>query len=346
MASFRWYRSPCRAIAAIVAVVSLLALAASGASARRPSEDVAGNAPTVRSPGFVLANGGYRTIEVPGSRTHTYAHGINRRGQIAGGFDNPSFDGPDGRGHGAIRQTNGRFLQFDVPGALATVANKINDRGQIVGGSNDTGVSVGAPGTKGFLWYRGRLTRLKVPGSIETQAVGINNHGRVVGEYIDAAGTYHGFLWHKGRFTTIDGPRAIGAAVTDINDRGQMVGAYIDADGSHRGFLLSKGRDRTFAAPYGPLTLPSDINNRGQIVGITFSDLVGGDAHGYLLAAGVKGPFTPIDVPGALGTLPRGIDDRGRIVGLYESPNPTPASARASARRPVPISVLRADLGG
>lgn len=163
-----------------------------------PSENVAGNAPTVRSPGFVLANGRYRTIEVLGSRTHTYAHGINRRGQIAGGFDNPSFDGPDGRGHGTIRQTNGRFLRFDVPGAVATVANKINDRGQVVGGSNNTGVSVGAPGTKGFLWYRGRLTTLEVPGSIETQAVGINNHGRVVGEYIDAAGTYHGFLWHKG----------------------------------------------------------------------------------------------------------------------------------------------------
>ena len=41
---------------------------------------------------------------------------------------------------------------------------------------------------------------------------------------------------------------------------------------------------------------------------------------------GVKGPFTPIDVPGALGTLPRGIDDHGRIVGIYENPNagPTP----------------------
>jgi probable HAF family extracellular repeat protein len=160
-----------------------------------------------------------------------------------------------------------------------------------------------------------------VPGSLETQALGINNRGQVVGEYFGADGIFHGFLWRRGRFTTIDGPGSLGGAVFDINDRGQIVGTYLAADGSYRGFLLSSGRYTTFAATGAPVTFPTDINNRGQIVGTTFRDLVGTDAHGFLLAKGVKGPFTPIDVPGALGTLPRGIDDQGRIVGIYENPN-------------------------
>ena len=36
--------------------------------------------------------------------------------------------------------------------------------------------------------------------------------------------------------------------------------------------------------------------------------------HGFLL---VKGVFTTIDVPGAVATLPAGINRAGNIVGLY-----------------------------
>lgn len=336
------------AIAAAAMVLASLAVANSKpASAAPPPKASIGpsKGSSIRSPGFLLDKGRYRTIQAPGARTHTYAWGINDRGLIAGGFDNPSFDGPDGRGHGAVREKSGRFVRFDVPGAISTLANKIDDRGQIVGGSNDSNISVGAPGTKGFLFHRGRLTTINVPGSIETQALGINNHGRVVGEYVDAAGTFHGFLWHRGQFTTIDGPGSLGGIVTDINDRGQMVGAYIDTGGTARGFLLSKGVYTTFAAPYGPITLPTDINNRGQIVGSTLSDPVGTESHGFVLRKGVDGPFTQIDVPGSLGTIARGIDHRGRIVGLYANPDAVASTARTRAQLPPLLPRLPLGLG-
>jgi probable HAF family extracellular repeat protein len=313
---------------AAIAAITLVLVALAGTSAPAHASHARDDGPTVRSPGFLFAGGRYKTIEVPGARTHTYAFGISNRGQIAGGFDNPSFDGPDGMGHGILRTKNGKFVQFDVPGAISTNANKVNDRGQIVGGSNDTGVSVGAPGTQGFLLYRGRFTTLNVAGSLETQALGINNLGQVVGEYFGADGIFHGFLWHKGRFTTIDGPGSLGGAVFDINDRGQMVGAYLAADGTYRGFLLSRGTYTTFAAPGAPVTFPTDINNRGQIVGSGLSYDANREltsARGFVLRKGIDGPFTQIDVPGALGTIPRGIDDRGRIVGLYANPNATPS---------------------
>lgn len=44
-------------------------------------------------------------------------------------------------------------------------------------------------------------------------------------------------------------------------------------------------------------------------------------ARGFLLAKGVKGPFTPIEVPGAPRTFVFGLNDRGQLVGSYEDPD-------------------------
>jgi uncharacterized membrane protein len=101
--------------------------------------------------------------------------------------------------------------------------------------------------------------------------------------------TGHGFLLDKDVFTTIDHPDAVDeTAVIGINGRGQIVGgrgqivgAYIDADGRGHGFLLDRGR-----------------------------------------GARDKDVFIPIDHPDAgsepgTGTLPFGINNRGRIVGAY-----------------------------
>ena len=99
-----------------------------------------------------------------------------------------------------------------MPGAQATAAVEINDRGQIVGSYSENTAFVIGPERRlrGFLLDRGRFTRIDVPGAVGTQASGINNRGQVVGEYLDAGGTFHGFLWEKGRFTTFDVPGGTG----------------------------------------------------------------------------------------------------------------------------------------
>jgi probable HAF family extracellular repeat protein len=242
-------------------------------------------------------------------------------------------------GHAIVRGRRGRFVQFDVPGAISTIANKISDRGHVVGGYNPTGISVGAPGTKGFVRYGGRLRTIYVPGSIETQALGVNNHGLVVGEYANADGTFHGFTWKRGRLTTFDLP-STNAALSDVNDSGIMVGSYFEAGGTVHGFLRDRrGRVHTIDAPGAPdFTFAADINNRGQIVGSGLnydSDGNATSAAGFLLRKGVEGPFTPIDFPGALGTIPRGIDDQGRIVGIYANPE-TSAPAGLQLGMPMP----------
>ena len=86
-----------------------------------------------------------------------------------------------------------------------------------------------------------------------------------------------------------------------------------------------------------PLTVPFDINNHGQIAGVT-GDLTEG--HGFLLAKGVGGPVTQIDVPGAPNTSVYGLDDHGRLIGVYDNPNAAPSAQRARLQQPSLLDAL------
>jgi probable HAF family extracellular repeat protein len=322
-------RTPTRIPAAAACLLAALALA-SAASAR---PDTSGDT----SVGFLLDRGRYEVIDLPGSEVTgafgiSTINGINNRGRIVGKAVDADAEGF----YGLVGDRRGRFRRFDFPGALATYANKIDDRGRIVGVANRTAPEVGVPGTFGYLLARGGFTRIAYPGAVSTEAIGINNRGRVVGGYLDQNGVGRGFRWQNGRFTTFDGPPGPNAgltALTDINDRGDMVGAYVAGTGTVRGFLLRKGKYRTFQALGLAGTLPFDINNRGQIAGFALNaDAT--EAHGFLLAKGVDGPVTQIDVPGAPRTAVTGLDDRGRIVGFVDfrlSTAPGPQRSRAAA---------------
>jgi len=81
------------------------------------------------------------------------------------------------------------FTTIDVPGATFTVADGINDAGQIVGSYNIAGSD------HGYLRAaNGSLITIDVPpGNNGTGALGINNAGQIVGLYSDSSGT-HGFV--------------------------------------------------------------------------------------------------------------------------------------------------------
>jgi hypothetical protein len=318
-----------RDLLAALAVVLALIAAASPAAAK-DSRKGSDTSPQAGIAGFVLDHGRYRPLEPPGAATQTLAFGIDNRGRIVGGYDDA-----EGRSHGFLRDTSGRYRTIDVPGAYATVATRINERGQIAGDHFETKERFEQGLKRGFLLDRGRFRRIDVPGADSTEAVGIDNRGRVVGEAgtLDPLDVY-GYLWDDGRIKRIDVPGAVFTGAEEINERGQIAGIYGDdpAQMTTRGYLLDRGRFKTFAAPGGPLTQVFGLNNRAQIVGYTAADELLGDAHGFLLAKGVEGPFTPIDFPGAPRTIALGINDRGAIVGAYENPNAAP-SAPTTARK-------------
>jgi uncharacterized membrane protein len=111
-----------------------------------------------------------------------------------------------------------------------------------------------------------------------------------------------------------------------------VVGGYTGPDGTVHGYLWDRGRFTTIDVP-GAVTTAQGINDLGQIVGYTTADLDLTGARGFLLAKGVRGPFTPVSVPAAPRTIANGLNNHGQVVGVYEDPNATGLDSRTEDRR-------------
>jgi hypothetical protein len=322
------------ALAALVASVAVLLGA--GAAAASGGGWVDGD-PRSETPVFVRDRGRLAAFDAPGAGSVEFPR-MNERGQIAG-----SYAKRDGGLGGYLRDAHARVRLFDVSGATKTTPLDVNDRGEVVG--NACGPCDGA--YRGFRRDAGgRLATFRVPGSVSTQAFSIDDRGRIAGDYQDANGAIHGYIWQHGRAKTVDVGGAAGTTITALNERGQTVGIYLDTSGAYHGFFRSAhGRVTAIDAAGVVLTLPLGLNNRSQIVGLTTTapslDPDDNEIHGFGLANGPGGPFTGIDIPGASDTAATGIDDRGRIVGVYENPNAAISGQRARAGAPMDAPAAR-----
>jgi uncharacterized membrane protein len=139
--------------------------------------------------GFLLRDGEFTTIDVPGS-IETNAWKSNDRGEIVGSF------GVAGGGVELFIVRDGEFTTFALPDgkALSPDNGGINARGDIVGKYCDASPCRIGPTGHGFALRRGQLTTIDVPGALSTGTFGINARRDVVGGYYDAAGTLHGYL--------------------------------------------------------------------------------------------------------------------------------------------------------
>ena len=145
-------------------------------------------------------------------------------------------------------------------------------------------------------------------GAIYTTATGINNAGQVVG---DCAGL-HGFRWTPNSIESIDFPSAANSRAADINSFGEIVGTYNSTIGSYsQGFQVNKGTYATIDATGAVQTVVIGINGAGATVGYWNDQNY--NIYGFLYG---NGTFTPISVPGSLGTTPKGLNS-STIVGSY-----------------------------
>jgi hypothetical protein len=282
----------------------------------------------------------FTTIDAPGA-SDTEAYGINNPGIVTG------FYVIQGRGHGFVWR-NGSLTTVDHPGALDTLLGDVNDPGLVIGnygpfetqhatiyniatgtfttlpdvpnlpvnigdGINAQGIAVGSAGmgnvsvtfsNVGWIWDGRAYSFFSVPGSagFGTTAGGINARGQVSGYFQDASGGFHGFLKHGSTFTQIDVPGATDTFAYAINNRTDLAGWYVDQQGVTHGFVLSGGMDQ------------QGDNQQG--------DNQQGDNQGFVLS-GRK--FTTIDVPGSLGTMVTGINEKGELAGLWFAANATHA---------------------
>jgi probable HAF family extracellular repeat protein len=203
---------------------------------------------------FYYSAGSFTTVNVPGAGYTANAAGINNSGQIVGTYALPSSGFAGYIYSGGSFTTNlpysllgindfgqivgGNFIlnggsqtTLAAPGAVATLANGINNSGQVSGYFYDGTTA------HGFLYSGGNYATLDFPGAYRTEMRGINNLGQVVGEYYNgplAGGgfqTESGFLYSGGVFTTLNDPAGTNTVPIGINDQGQIVGYFESAAG-------------------------------------------------------------------------------------------------------------------
>jgi len=139
--------------------------------------------------GFLLRNGEFTTLDVPGS-IETNAWKINDRGDIVGGFGMPD---------GSIELFvlgRGAFSTFPLPNSLLLSEDNggINALGDIVGHYCDASPCKIGPTGHGFVLSGGALTTIDIPGAVATAAFAINARREIVGGYFDANKGLHGYV--------------------------------------------------------------------------------------------------------------------------------------------------------
>lgn len=167
---------------------------------------------------------------------------------------------------------------------------------------------------------QGTFVTLDYPlsGVTDTEAVAINPSGVIVGRYYTGNRVSHGFMLVNGVYSSIDYPGAAngpfqGSDVEWINSNGTISGTYHATDGTLKAFTLRKGVYTTIAAPGATETFGFGISDSGIVTGPQCAcGFV--TASGYLYSQGV---FTPINYPGAVGTMPTMVITPSFVVGAY-----------------------------
>jgi hypothetical protein len=160
------------------------------------------------------------------------------------------------------------------------------------------------------------FTKASVPGAMATSPGGINNAGMSVGLYTDSAGVQHGYILKGTKVTTLDDPKAKAGTTAGSNiqyNSTGVVGAYTNTAGVGVGFLYKSGKYTDIPGPKGNKGASANgINDTGAIVG-NYTDSAG-VIQGFLLKGG---KYTTLTVPGGLGTVATGINNKGTIVAYY-----------------------------
>ncbi|GAA4737231.1 hypothetical protein [Phytohabitans rumicis] len=285
------------------------------------------------------------------------ARAVNNAGLVVGSSDTWASDGSIGPTHAVVWSPAGsgygRPQDLGTLGGLVSKAYAVNDLGEVVGWSHDTG---GAP--RAFLWSSalGGMTDLGgLPGAISCQAFDINDRSQVVGDCIvringfptqfpvlwsdgqvidlsagigysrtygindrgEVLGTWNGqlVLWSGGERIVLSESLVTNGA--DVNDRSEAAGTYYD--GGDEGRHLARGpegwyQETVIETLNGPQNNAMDINERGEVVG---SSDAGNVTHGYVWDRGV---LTEIGTLGGTNSYAYGINDRGEVAGQSHDP--------------------------
>jgi probable HAF family extracellular repeat protein len=268
----------------------------------------------------VLWEGG-KVVELPTLGGDSRALDINNHGQIVG------WSRAEGGEAHPVLWENGEIQDLGLfKVGEDAFANKINEAGQISGGSLAPPSVL--PGWFPFsntcwFWDKGVMTKVDSLGHRGCRVLDINDKGQVLG-VSDAAGTSgeRSFVWENGVTTDLG---SLGGAVTyasDINNRGQVAGAGPTASTLWRAFLWEEGTMTELEAPAGMPTTAVSINDAGEITG-------GGAIPNLGWRAALWQGGKMVDIGKTLGpnraSNGGAINDSGQLVVFSQSPAPADA---------------------
>jgi len=231
-----------------------------------------------------------------------------------------------------LREAQGMFITFDLPGTTGTTVVSINPAGKILGYSSLSNGLMAAflrdnDGTFNTFNVSGATAYTSFFFGFGPAGSSLNPADEATGGYFDANGTMHGFVRDgRGVTTTFDAPGADitpgdGAGTTPlaINQAGEITGYYVDADFFWHGFFRDLHGTVTDFDPPGAstacffgLTTPWGINAAGEVIGAYYDS--GCNTHGFLRER--NGAVSVVDVPSfATFTVPEAINDGGEIAG-------------------------------
>ncbi len=247
----------------------------------------------------------YSLVELPSvGRSFATPMAINTSGIVVGSV-------PFGNGEGQAFSTDGVTMTNigTVLGTTRSIANDINNSGQIVG------IDFG-DGSGSFLYVNGVVTKLPTLGGPHTWASGINDQGWIVGVSEDLRQKAQGFIYKNGTMSQLENLSSRLDATSNakaINNNGVVVGTSLGTTDSVAVKWSSSGAITPLGTFGGSSSTAEAVNDVGQIVGYAdyANPLMG---HGaFIWQNGVMTDLGNLGGPG--GAAATSINSAGHVVG-------------------------------
>jgi probable HAF family extracellular repeat protein len=250
---------------------------------------------------FTFRNGARTDLAVLASGLGAGPSSINERGDVVGLAESGQIDPQLGiPAVVSVLWKDGQIFNLGVlPGGFESVANTVNNRGQIVGVSFNgvpdpfsmAGVGIQL---RAYLWEKGTMSDLGTLGGPDAQAFFINDRGQITGDsYTNSIPNpktgqpdTHAFLWEKGTMQDLGTLGGTFSAVASLNEAGQVAGAStIAGDAANHPFLWDGDTMQDLGTLGGETGEAFSMNQSGDVVGR--ADVPGSASHhGFLWSNG------------------------------------------------------------
>jgi probable HAF family extracellular repeat protein len=285
------------------------------------------------APVFEWRNGILTNLGALAPGVDSFSFSINASGQIVGISEDGAIDlltgFPETRG---FLWQDGGMVDLGTLGGYDSIANAINDRGQVVGGALNTtpdsfsncNQPFGPYPTQvhAFRWQDGVMRDLGTLGGNDSCALFINARGEVAGSsFTDSTPnpmtgvpTQDPFLWEGGTMIDLGSLGGTLGYPNNLNNRGEVVGQMnLAGDLTYHPFLWDRGVLKDLGTFGGDKGFADSINDAGEVVGR--ADLPGSQVHHAFLWK--KGKMTDLGIPPGGGpcSTAYSINSKGQVVG-------------------------------